>query len=312
MARLLRLFLPFGQAELDTHLALQVRVLVLQRDWLRHLSLLLFALSELIIFNELRLKFGLLKRSKNFNFYFFGRPQNESGSIGLYNSVKIFFLLIYYWRLLTRNPKPFFYFCTSLIVHLVLLGGLIFLQTKAPSFYFHRILIFSYLFQFFYNHLYYGLGWESSFRYFVFFQLKLRNTIYLYLFVNMLGFIYSYTLFKVLGLIGLLSIEYDFINIFAIYFLVPNLLFVFVFPALTIYIDLFNTKAGLVIHKYYAFPLLLLAIGIPALLQHLWSNYSYGPGIVLIFSILLTVTVVSRFSKIVSYWERRLLQTKVE
>lgn len=225
--------------------------------------------------------------------------------------MKISFLLLYYWRLLTRNPKPFFYFCTSLIVHLVLLGALIFLQTKAPDFYFHRVLIFSYLFQFFYNHLYYGLGWESSFRYFVLFQLKLRNAIYLYVFLNTLCFIYSFILIKVSGLIGMLPMEYNLLNIFAIYFLVPNLLFVFVFPALTIYIDLFSAKGGLVIHKYYAFPLLLLAIGIPALLQHLWSNYSYGPGIVLSFAILLAVTVISRFSKIVSYWEGKLLQIKI-
>jgi hypothetical protein len=225
--------------------------------------------------------------------------------------VKISFLLLYYWRLLTRNPKPFFYFCTSIIVHLVLLASLIFLQKKTPNFYIHRILIFSYLFQFFYNHLYYGLGWESSFRYFVLFQLKLRNVIYLYVFLNTLCFIYSFTLIKASEFIGFLPIEYSLFNFLIIYFLIPNLLFVFVFPALTIYIDLFSIKGGLVIHKYYAFPLLMLIVAIPALLQHLWSNYSYGPEIVLSISSLLAVAVVGRFSSIVSYWEKRLLQIKI-
>ncbi len=229
----------------------------------------------------------------------------------LKNNMKISFLLLYYWRLLTRNPKPFFYFCTSLIVHLVLLGSLIFLQTKAPNFYIHRILIFSYLFQFFYNHLYYGLGWESSFRYFALFQLKLRNVIYLYVFLNTLCFIYSFILIRVSGFIGFLPIEYSLLNFLIIYFLIPNLLFVFVFPTLTIYIDLFSTKGGLVIHKYYAFPLLMLIFGFPALLQHLWSNYFYGPWIVLGIAFLLLVTVIGKFSNIVGYWEKRLLQIRI-
>ncbi|ELR69718.1 hypothetical protein C900_04695 [Fulvivirga imtechensis AK7] len=227
--------------------------------------------------------------------------------------MKIFILLSYYKRLIFRNPKLYFYFITSFIVYFIVVGMLIFLQTvETLNLYFHRLLIFSYIFQFYYNHLYYGLGWESSFRHFVAFQIRMKNIIYMYIFLNLSYFVFSFILIKAVSLTPWLIVDYSIFNIIILYFIIPNLLFLIVFPLLTIYVDLFNSKKGLVIHKFYGFPLLVLTIAFPAMFQYLWSNFSVGPELISCLSIVFTIIVISRFSRIVKFWEDRLLQIKAE
>ncbi len=227
--------------------------------------------------------------------------------------MKISILLSYYKRLLFRNPKLYFYFVTSFIVYFIVLSLFVFLQAaEASYFYFHSILSFSYLFQFFYNHLYYGLGWESSFRHFVIFHIKIKNVIYMYIFLNILYFIFSLLFINIVALTSWLTITYSIFNIIIVYLIIPNLLFVFAFPLLTIYINLFDSKKGLVVQKFYAYALLVITIALPAMLQYVWSKFSYGPELVCSLTMLLILIVVIKFSWIVKFWERRLLQLKLE
>ena len=222
-------------------------------------------------------------------------------------------LLSYYWRFLVRNPKPYFYFITSLIVYFLLMGILVFLQSiNEPSFYRHELLSIAYLFQFFYGHLYYGLGWESSFRYFEVYHIKMKNILYLYIFMNLLCFIFSFVIMKLVSLTTWLTISYSVFNIIIVYLLIPNLLFVFIFPLLTIHIDLFSSKGGLVIHNYFVFLLYVLVIAIPAMLQYLWLNFFYGPELIASLTVLLALIVTIRFPQIVKFWEAKLLQVKPE
>lgn len=227
--------------------------------------------------------------------------------------MRISILFSYYKKLLFRNAKLNFYFITTFVVYIILLSLFAYLQAlEAPHFYFHRILIFSYLFQFFYNHLYYGLGWESSFKHFVTFHMKMKNIIYMYVFYNFLYFSFSLVFIKIIALTSFITLTYSIFNIIIIYLFIPNLLFVFVFPLLTIYVDLFNNKKGLVIHKFYAFPILIFTITFPAILQHLWSNFSYGPIWISSITILGVLIVIIKFSMLVKFWERRLLQLSLE
>lgn len=183
---------------------------------------------------------------------------------------------------------------------------------ELPHFYFHRLLIFSYMFQFFYNHLYFGLGWESSFRHFVIFHMKTKNIIFMYVFLNVLYFIFSFVLIELTLLIPWVKIPYSSLNIAIVYLIVPNLLFVFIFPLLTIHIDLFNNKRGLVIHKFYGFPLVIVTIAIPALLQYFWSNYSFGPVLACTFTLGLILIIFTRFSWVVRHWEKQLLNLTLD
>jgi hypothetical protein len=194
-----------------------------------------------------------------------------------------------------------------------MMGILAILQSiNEPHFYFHELLSISYLFQFFYNHLYYGLGWESSFRYFVIYHLKVKNILYLYIFMNFLCFIFSVILLKLVSFTIWPIISFDILNIVIVYLVIPNLLFVFIFPLLTTYMDLFSSKGGLVINKFYAYLLLVIAIIIPALLQYLWLNFTYSPELITISAIILCAIVVFKFQQIVIFWENRLLQTNPE
>jgi hypothetical protein len=218
-------------------------------------------------------------------------------------------LFFYYFRLLSRNSKASFYFVTTFIIYVVLLGLLVFLQSiDKRHFFIHELLIFSYLFQFYYNFMYYGLGWESSFRYFVVVHLKVKNLVYMSLSINFLCFIFSFLTMNLVSLTTLLTINYSTLNILILYFFIPNLLFVFVFPLLTIHIDLFSSKGSLIIHKFYAFPLLFLTLVIPATLQYLWSNFLYGPNLVSAGAFVLTLIVLFKFSWIIKFWERKLLE----
>lgn len=227
--------------------------------------------------------------------------------------MKIWLLLTYYKRLLRRSSKPYFYFCLSFIIHLLLIGFLIFFQfINRPYFYFYELLVTSLLFQFFYNHLYFGLGWESSFRYFILFQMKVKNIILLYISLNFFYFIYSFLLIKIVALTGWLSLDYDFLNLIIVYLLIPNTLFVFVFPLLTIYINLFDPKGGLVIHKYYAFPLFLLVIVIPSVFQYLILNYYYGSILTYTLGISLLFLVIVMFPKVIKFWEVNLMKIESE
>lgn len=227
--------------------------------------------------------------------------------------MKISILLSYYKRLLFRNPKLYFYFILTFIVYFIVLGMYVILQAvETPPFYIYRIVMFSYLFHFFYNHLYYGLGWESSFRHFVIFHIKIKNIICMYIFLNFLYFVVSFIFIKIAALTSWLTITYSIFNIIIIYLIIPNMLFVFVFPLLSIYIDLFDNKKGLVVQKFYAYFLLIFTIAFPAMLQHLWSNFSYGPELVCALTIPLILIVIIKFSWVVKFWERRLLKLEIE
>ena len=220
-------------------------------------------------------------------------------------------LLSYYKLMLVRNPKCWFYFYSSFFFQTVAIGFLAFFQSKKiPYFYFHELFIVSFLFQFFYNHFYYGLGWESSFKYFVLFHIGVKRFILVILFLNFLCFIYSIFLIEVLSVSPWVKISYDFLNTIIIYFLIPNLLFVFVFPMLTVYIDLFDAKKMLVIHKFYTFPLLAIVVAIPAVLQHAWLNFMYGPELVCCFAFFLTLVVILGFPRLIALWEGRLMEVE--
>lgn len=227
--------------------------------------------------------------------------------------MEISILLSYYKRLLLRNPKLYGYFIITIIVYFIAVGLFVFLQSiEASPFNLHRMLIFSYLFQFFYNHSYYGLGWESSFKHFVIFHMKIKNIIFMYIFLNFLYFIFSFIFLKILAIASWLLIKHSIINIIIVYLIIPNLLFVFVFPFLTISINLFDSKKGLVIHKFYGFPLLIFAIALPAILQYVWSNFPYGPELVCAVTAFLMLFVIIRFHWVVKFWETRLLKIQLE
>lgn len=220
---------------------------------------------------------------------------------------------IYFSRLINRNSKPKFYFstlfigCIFLVVMLVLVKRL-----NNQRFYVHELLITSSCFQCFYNFFYYGLGWHSSYKYFVTHYLKLKDFIWAHTFINSLCFIFSLALLKFISYFTWPIISYSILNILIVYLVIPNLLFFFIFPRLTIYISLFSNKGLLVVHRYYAFPLLGIAVAIPAILQHLWLNFTHAPELITVTTIFCSLIVVFKFQQIVKSWENRLLQTNAE
>lgn len=227
--------------------------------------------------------------------------------------MKLSILVPYYKNLVLRNSKLNFYFITTFIIFLVVLLMYIFLQKQQwNNFYIHKLLIFSYLFNFFYNHLYYGLGWESSFRHFVVFHFKIKNIIYMYVFLNIVYSIFSFVIIKLLSVSGWLVLDFGNINILVIYIIFPNTLFLLIFPLLTIYVNLFNNERGFVIHKFYGFPLLILTIAMPSALQYIWLNTEYGAEIVSLLTILLVLFVIMKFQKIIKMWEGSLLNLKID
>lgn len=216
----------------------------------------------------------------------------------------------YFSRLVNRNSKPKFYFttlfigCIALVIILLLVKKL-----NNQKFYVHELLITSSCFQCFYNFFYHGLGWQSSYKQFVIHYLKLKKFIWAHIFINFLCFIFSLVLFKSIAFFTLPLINYNILNVLIVYLVIPNLLFLFIFPRLTIYINLFSNKGVLIVHRYYAFPLLGIAVAIPAILQHLWLNFTYAPELITAIAIFCGVIVALKFQQIVKFWENRLLQT---
>jgi hypothetical protein len=223
------------------------------------------------------------------------------------------FLLTYYRRLIFRNRKLSLYTLITVITYLVVLCLFCFTKyIEEDSYYFHRLFLLSYLFHFFYNHLYYGLGWESSFSFFLIFHMRMRNIMILYLAVNITLAICSLIILKIMDSISLLTLDYSSFNLLIVFLLIPNLLFFLVFPTLSTYIDLFDNRRGLIVHKFYAFPILIITISIPVGVQYLWLNISYGPTIAIAFTLLLMLFVFWKFKNIQMFWENSLLRLKPE
>ena len=164
----------------------------------------------------------------------------------------------------------------------------------------------------FYGHLYYGLGWQSSYRSFIILYFKVENLIRLYLIHNLCFSLFAllaiYVVSKIFGFDTGLPLAGQLI----IFVLFPNLLFLFVFPLLTTHIDLFTEGNKVIIHKFYAPFIAFAALIAPLGLQYVWQNLPYGEWLVSLFVSGSGALVYLKFSFIVTIWQDRLVKIKLD